>query len=124
MKLKNKLLSTFSVLLLSCQYSPTYAQIVNNNLNVTGLQLTLCEEIADYSQSVSLAHQHNLSYEYVKSIAPEANTQAEKQIKVLLDTIAYEAYQLHIVEGNVDKMLLSEEFSRQVYLVCVGDDYL
>jgi len=120
--MKNLILSILSVILLSCQ--PSYADLVDNNLNNTGLQLTLCEEIADFSQSVSLAHQHNISYEYVKSIAPEANTQAEKQIKVLLDAIAYEAYQLPIVEGNVDKMLLSEEFSKQVYLVCVGEDYL
>ena len=81
-------------------------------------------DIADFSQSVSLAHQHNISYDYVKSIAPEANTQAEKRIKVLLDAIMYEAYQLPIVEGNVDKMLLSEEFGKQVYLICMGDDYL
>ena len=41
---------------------------------------------------------------HVKSIAPEANTQAEKQIKIVLDAIMYEAYQLPIVEGNVDKV--------------------
>lgn len=120
--MKNLILSVFSVILLSCQ--PAYAEVIDNNLNITGLQLTLCEEVADYSQSVSLAHQHNISYEYVKSIAPEANTQAEKQIKTLLDAIMYEAYQLPIVEGNANKMLLSEEFSKQVYLVCVGEDYL
>ena len=34
----------------------------------------------------------------------------------------YEAYQLPIVEGNVDKMLLNEKFSKQVYLVCIGED--
>ena len=120
--MKNLILSVFSVILLSCQ--PAYAKVIDNNLNVTGLQLTLCEEIADFSQSVSLAHQHNISYEYIKSIAPEANTQAEKQIKIVLDSIMYEAYQLPIVEGDVDKMLLSEEFSKQVYLVCIGEDYL
>lgn len=122
--MKNLILSVFSVILLSCHPVAASAEVIDNNLNVTGLQLTLCEEIADYSQSVSLAHQHNISYEYVKSIAPEANTQAEKQIKIVLDAIMYEAYQLPVVEGNVNKMLLSEEFSKQVYLVCVGEDYL
>lgn len=122
--MKNLILNIFSVILLSCHPVSVSAEVIDNSLNVTGLQLTLCEEIADFSQSVSLAHQHNISYEYVKSVAPEANTQAEKQIKVLLDAIAYEAYQLPIVEGNVDKILLSEEFSKQVYMVCIGDDYL
>ena len=99
--MKNLILSILSVILLSCHPVAVSAEVIDNNLNVTGLQLTLCEEIADYSQSVSLAHQHNLYYEYVKSVAPEANTQAEKRIKVLLDAIMYEAYQLPIVRRRV-----------------------
>ena len=37
--MKNKLLSIFSVLLLSCQHSPAYAQIVDKTLNTTTLNL-------------------------------------------------------------------------------------
>ena len=49
MKLKNKLLSIGATLLLSCQYSPVYAQIVDNSLNPTGVELTLCESIAEFA---------------------------------------------------------------------------
>lgn len=120
--MKNIILSVFSVMLLSCQ--PSYAEVIDNNLNNTGLQLTLCEEIANYSESVMQARQHNFSYEYVKSLAPTPKTEVEEQVKLILDAITFEAYQLPVVEDEGNKIELSEYFSEQVYLICIGDEYL
>jgi len=121
MKLKNKLLSIGAILLLSCQYSPVYAQIVDNTLNPVGVELTLCESIAEFAEDVSNARQNGVSYEVAISVAPAPTTQAEKDIKLILDEITYAAWQLNIVESRYGKAYLSNEFSKQVYLICVGD---
>ena len=119
--MKNKLLSIFSLLLLSCQYSPTHAQFVDNPLNAYGLELTLCESIADFAEEVSSLRQNGAKYADVIAVAPKPTTQVEKDIKLILDEITYTAWQLDIVESKYGKAYLSEEFGKQVYLVCVGD---
>jgi len=121
MKLKNKLLSIGATLLLSCQYSPVHAQVVDNPLNAYGLELTLCESIADFAEDVSNLRQNGAKYEDVIALAPQPTTQTEKDIKLILDEITYAAWQLNVVESKYDKAYLSEEFGKQVYLVCVGD---
>ena len=62
MKLKNKILSALTTLLLSCQYSPAYAQIVDNSLNPVGVELTLCESIAEFAEDVSILRQNGAKY--------------------------------------------------------------
>ena len=85
MKLKNKLLlSIGAILLLSCQYAPVSAQIVDNTLNPTGLELTLCESIAEFAEDVSNLHQNGAKYSDVIAVAPKPTTQAEKDIKIIL----------------------------------------
>ncbi len=121
MKLKNKLLSIFATLLLSCQYSPAHAQVVDNPLNAYGLELTLCESIADFAEEVSILRQNGAKYEDVIAVAPKPTTQAEKDIKLILDEITYTAWQLNIVESKYGKAYLSNEFGKQVYMICVGD---
>ena len=121
MKLKNKILSIFATTLLSCQYSPVYAQVVDNPLNAYGLELTLCESIADFAEEVSNLRQYGAKYVDVIAVAPAPTTQAEKDIKLILDEITYTAWQLNIVESKYGKAYLSEEFGKQVYLICVGD---
>ena len=126
MKLKNKLLSILATILLSCQYTPAQAQIVDNSLNQTtlnptGLELTLCESIADFAEEVSNLRQNGAKYSDVIAVAPKPTTQAEKDIKLILDEITYTAWQLNIVESKYGKAYMSEEFGKQVYLVCVGD---
>lgn len=121
MKLKNKLLSIFATILLSCQYSPAHAQVVDNPLNAYGLELTLCESIAEFAEDVSNLRQNGAKYTHVIAVAPKPTTQAEKDIKIILDEITYTAWQLNIVESKYGKAYLSEEFGKQVYLVCVGD---
>ena len=121
MKLKNKLLSMCTTLLLSCQYSPAQAQIVDNSLNAYGLELTLCESIAEFAEDVSNLRQNGAKYADVIAVAPKPETQAEKDIKLILDEITYTAWQLNIVESKYGKAYLSEEFGKQVYLMCVGD---
>ena len=121
MKLKNKLLSIFAPILLSCQYSPAHAQVVDNPLNAYGLELTLCESIAEFAEDVSNLRQNGARYSDVIAVAPAPTTQAEKDIKLILDEITYAAWQLNIVESKYDKTYLSSQFGKQVYLMCVGD---
>ena len=121
MKLKNKLLSILATILLSCQYSPAHAQVVDNPLNAYGLELTLCESIAEFAEDVSNLRQNGAKYADVIAVAPTPTTQDEKDIKLILDEITYAAWQLNIVESKYGKAYLSEEFGKQVYLICVGD---
>ena len=121
MKLKNKLLSIFSVLLLSCQYAPAQAKVVDNSLNPVGVELTLCESIAEFAEDVSNLRQNGAKYADVIAVAPAPTTQAEKDIKLILDEITYAAWQLNIVESKYGKAYLSNEFGKQVYLICIGD---
>ena len=121
MKLKNKILSIGAALLLSCQYSPAQAKVVDNPLNAYGLELTLCESIADFAEEVSILRQYGAKYEDVIAVAPTPTTQAEKDIKLILDEITYTAWQLNIVESKYGKAYISEEFGKQVYMICVGD---
>lgn len=121
MKLKNKLLSILATTLLSCQYSPAYAQIVDNSLNPVGVEITLCESIAEFAEDVSNLRQNGAKYTDVIAVAPKPTTQTEKDIKLILDEITYTAWQLNIVESKYGKAYLSEEFGKQVYLICVGD---
>ena len=121
MKLKNKLLSIGAILLLSCQYAPAQAQIVDNSLNPIGVELTLCESIAEFAEDVSNLRQNGARYVDVIAVAPKPTTQAEKDIKLILDEITYTAWQLNIVESKYGKAYLSNEFGKQVYLICVGD---
>ena len=121
--MKNKLLSIVGAILLSCQYAPAQAQIVDNSLNPVGVRLTLCESLAEFAEGASNARQNGVSYEFAVSVAPKPRTQAEKDIKPILDEILYVAYQLDIVDSAYGKAYLSNEFSKQVYLICVGDYY-
>ena len=121
MKLKNKILSMCTVLLLSCQYAPAQAQIVDNSLNPVGVELTLCESIAEFAEDVSNLRQNGARYSDVIAVAPAPTTQAEKDIKLILDEITYTAWQLNIVESKYGKAYLSNEFGKQVYMICIGD---
>ncbi len=122
MKLKNKILSIGATLLLCCQYAPAQAQTVDNSLNPVGVELTLCESIAEFAEDVSNLRQNGARYSDVIAVAPKPTTQAEKDIKLILDEITYTAWQLNIVESKYGKAYLSNEFGKQVYLICVGGD--
>ena len=121
MKLKNKLLSIGAILLLSCQYAPAQAKVVDNSLNPVGVELTLCESIAEFAEDVSNLRQNGAKYADVIAVAPAPTTQAEKDIKLILDEITYTAWQLDIVESKYGKAYLSNEFGKQVYMMCIGD---
>ena len=121
MKLKNKILGIFTTLLLSCQYAPAQAKFVDNTLNPVGVELTLCESIAEFAEDVSNLRQNGAKYADVIAVAPAPTTQAEKDIKLILDEITYTAWQLNIVESKYGKAYISEEFGKQVYLICIGD---
>ena len=121
MKFKNKILGVITTLLLSCQYSPAQAKVVDNSLNPIGMELTLCESIAEFAEDVSNLRQNGAKYSDVIAVAPAPTTQAEKDIKLILDEITYTAWQLNIVESKYGKAYLSNEFGKQVYMMCIGD---
>ena len=121
MKLKNKLLSIGAALLLSCQYAPAQAKVVDNSLNQIGMELTLCESVAEFAEDVSNLRQNGAKYADVIAVAPKPETQAEKDIKLILDEITYTAWQLNIVDSKYGRAYISNEFGKQVYLICVGD---
>ena len=96
MKLKNKLLSIFSVLLLSCQYSPAYADVVEQDsiifpVSIEKQEYIPCLAISDFSFIAMLAHQNGVSEEAQLSLAPVPTTQEEAVLKVLLDGIIHDA---------------------------------
>lgn len=140
--MKNKLLSVFSVLLLSCQHSPAYAQIVDNSLNTTTLNLYAdvveqdsiifpvssekqeyipCLAIADFSFTAMLAHQNGVSEEDQLSLAPVPTTQDEAMLKVLLDGIIHDANIFPVYDDMSDKVEVSERFSEVIYNICKGE---
>ena len=128
MKIKNKLLSIFGILLFSCNpaTNPTYADVVEQDSIIFPVssekqEYIPCLAIADFSFNAMLAHQYGVSKEDQLSLAPTPTTQAEKDIKLILDEITYAAWQLNIVESKYGKAYLSSEFGKQVYLICVGD---
>ena len=121
MKLKNKLLYIGATLLLSCQYAPAQAKVVDNTLNPVGVELTLCESIAEFAEDVSNLRQNGARYSDVIAVAPKPATQAEKGIKLILDEITYAAWQLNIVESKYGKAYLSNQLGKLAYLICVGD---
>lgn len=120
MKLKNKLLCIGTTLLLSCHYSPAYAQVVDNPLNAYGLELTLCESIADFAEEVSNARQNGVSEEDQLALAPLPQNEDEAMLKVLLDGIVNDAYQFPIYTDQEDKIEISERFSSVIYNICNG----
>ena len=83
MKLKNKLLTIGATLLLSCQYSPAHAQVVDNPLNAYGLELTLCGSIADFAEEVSNLRQYGAKYEDVVNGDIERRTASSTYIAEL-----------------------------------------
>ena len=140
--MKNKLLSIFSVLLISCQHSPSYAQIVDNSLNTTTLNLYAdvveqdsiispfssekqeyipCLAIADFSFNAMLAHQYGVSEEAQLSLAPVPTTQDEAILKVLLDGIIHDANIFPVYDDMSDKVEVSERFSEVIYNICKGE---
>ena len=86
-----------------------------------GVELTLCESIAEFAEDVSNLRQNGAKYADVIAVAPKPTKQAEKNIKLILDEITYNDWQLNIVESKYGKAYLSNEFGKQVYLICVGD---
>ena len=126
MKLKNKLLSIFSVLLLSCQYSPAYADVVEQGSIIFPVssekqEYIPCLAIADFSFNAMLAHQNGVSEEAQLSLAPVPTTQDEAILKVILDGIIHDANILPVYDDMSDKVEVSERFSEVIYNICKGE---
>ena len=125
MKLKNKLLSIFSVLLLSCQYLPAYADVIEQDSIIFPVssekqEYIPCLAIADFSFTAMLAHQNGVSEESQLSLAPIPTTQDEAMLKVLLDGIIHDATIFPVYDDMSDKVEVSEWFSEVIYKICKG----
>ena len=120
MKLKNKILCVFTALLLSCQYSPAYAQIVDNSLNPTGVELTLCESIAEFANTTMEARQYGVSKPKLLSILHEENklVRVDKETINLYEAIIEDAYKQPVVPYTEIKQSLINTFSNAVYNIC------
>ena len=128
MKLKNKLLSIFSVLLLSCQYSPAYADVIEQDSIIFQVssekqEYSPCLAIADFSFTAMLAHQNGISKEDQLSLAPVPTTQEEAVLKVILDGIIHDANIFPVYDGMSDKVDVSERFSKVIYDICKGEKW-
>ena len=126
MKLKNKLLSIFSVLLLSCQYSPAYADVVEQDSIIFQVssekqEYIPCLAIADFSFTAMLAHQNGVIEEAQLSLAPVPTTQDEAMLKVILDGIVHDATIFPVYDDVSDKVVVSERFSKVIYDICKGE---
>ena len=126
MKLKNKLLSIFSVLLLSCQYSPAYADVVEQDSIIFPVssekqEYIPCLAIADFSFTAMLAHQNGVSEEDILSLAPAPTTKEQAVLKVLLDGIVHDATIFPVYDDMSDKIEVSERFSKVIYDICKGE---
>ena len=128
MKIKNKLLSIFSILLLSCHpvTNPAYAEVVEQDSIVFPVssekqEYSPCLAIADFSFNAMLVHQYGVSEEYQLSLAPVQTTQEEAVLKDLLDGIVHDANIFPVYDDVSDKIEVSERFSKVVYDICKGD---
>ena len=127
MKIKNKLLSIFGILLLSCHpvTNPAYADVVEQDSIIFPVssekqEYSPCLAIADFSFNAMLAHQNGVSAEDQISLAPLPTNQDEAMLKVLLDGIVHDASQFPIYKDQEDKVEVSERFSDVIYNICNG----
>ena len=128
MKIKNKLLSIFGILLLSCHpvTNPAHADVVEQDSIIFPVssekqEYSPCLAIADFSFNAMLAHQNGVSAEDQLALAPLPTNQDEAVLKVLLDGIVHDASQFPIYKDQEDKVEVSERFSKVVYDICKGD---
>jgi len=126
-KIKNKLLSIFGILLLSCHpvTNPAYADVVEQDSIIFPVssekqEYSPCLAIADFSFNAMLAHQNGVSAEDQIALAPFPTNQDEAVIKVLLDGIVHDASQFPIYKDQEDKVEVSERFSDVIYNICNG----
>ena len=127
MKIKNKLLSIFGILLLSCHpvTNPAYADVVEQDSIIFPVssekqEYSPCLAIADFSFNAMLAHQNGVSAEDQLALAPFPTNQDEAVLKVLLDGIVHDASQFPIYKDQEDKVEVSERFSDVIYNICNG----
>ena len=128
MKIKNKLLSIFGILLLSCHpvTNPAFASVVEQDSVIFPVssekqEYTPCLSIADFSFNAMLAHQYGVSEEDQLSLAPVPTNQNEAMLKVILDGIIHDANIFPVYDGISDKVEVSERFSKVIYDICKGD---
>ena len=124
MKIKNKLIALLTILLVSCQYSPAYANIADNSTIYLGEQmkeLSICKDIAGFAYVSMQAHQNGVSEEDQLALAPAPTTQEEAMLKALLDGIVHDANIFPIYDDMSDKVEVSERFSKVIYNICKGD---
>ena len=128
MKIKNKLLSIFGILLFSCHpvTSPAFACVVKQDSIIFPVssekqEYIPCLAIADFSFTAMLAHQNGVSEEAQLSLAPVPTTQNEAMLKVLLDGIIHDATTFTVYEDMSDKVEVSERFSEVIYNICKGE---
>ena len=126
MKIKNKLLSIFGILLFSCHpvTNPAFASVIEYETVTlpltTNEELSLCKDIAGFAYVSMQARQNGVSEEDQRDLAPTPTNQDEANLKLLLDSIVNDAYIFPIYKDQDDKIEISERFSSVIYNICNG----
>lgn len=116
-----------ATILLSCQTSPVYAEVYKGSAvpiptvsyNNVGLQLSYCESLADFSATAMDVRQAGVDYDKAIASAPKSNNQTGKRQTEYLKVIIQDVYTYPILDGNQDKVWLSEQYSKLTYLECI-----
>ena len=126
MKIKNKLLSVFGILLFSCHpvTNPALASVIEYETGTfpvtTNEELSLCKDITAFAYVAMQAHQNGVSEEDQLALSPAPTNQDEAMLKVLLDGIVNDASIFPVYEDVADKVEVSERFSEVIYNICKG----
>ena len=126
--MKKFIISFVCVLLFSCHpvTNPAFASVVEQDSIIFPVssekqEYIPCLAIADFSFTAMLAHQNGVSEEAQLSLAPVPTTQDEAVLKAILDGIVHDANIFPIYDDVLDKIEVSERFSKVIYDICKGD---
>lgn len=80
-----------------------------------------CNSLYEFAEVAMQVRQNGMSLKDALAKTPQANTQAENEILPLLQAILYEAYKQPLYHTEEYKKEVISEFSKDVYLACIGD---
>ena len=125
--MKKFIIGFMCILLFSCHpvTNPAFASVVEQDSIIFPVssekqEYIPCLAIADFSFTAMLAHQNGVSEEAQLSLAPAPTTQDEAMLKVLLDGIIHDANIFPVYDDVLDKVEVSERFSKVIYDICKG----
>lgn len=80
-----------------------------------------CNSLYEFAEVAMQVRQNGMSLKDALAKTPQPNTEAEKEIVPLLHAILYDAYEQPLYHTEEYKKEIVTEFSKDVYLACIGD---